>query len=471
MADNNSGPTEVDLENSRSSKPRRRFVGRSKGKSSAVAAQDEISIEDSLAMVERKSDPKKSSGTGARQSESASQVPTDILEDARLNQAISLLPSNYNFEIHKTIWQIRRLAATRVAVQFPEGLMIFACTIADILETFGGVEVVIMGDVTYGACCVDDFSAVALGCDFMVHYGHSCLVPVNVTTIKTMYVFVDIGIDTEHFVRTVEKNFEAGTRIALVGVIQFVTALQTCKHVLEEKYPVMIPQAKPLSPGELLGCTSPRLTDIDVIVYLGDGRFHLESIMIHNPLIPAYAYDPYGKKFTRERYSHDEMHSLRQSAIATAKKAKKFGLILGTLGRQGNPKVLEELQERLVKRGIAYEVVLLSEIFPQKLAQFPDVDCWVQVACPRLSIDWGYAFPKPLLTPYEANVALDAVDWQDVYPMDFYAFESLGPWTPNYFSAMATRQREKAKKAADVCGSTDCGSTACGSAAGSCCKS
>ncbi|KAJ2626422.1 Diphthamide biosynthesis protein 1, partial [Coemansia sp. RSA 1694] len=286
MADITSGPTEAVSETSRSSKPRRRFVGRGKGKDSPAAAQGEISIEDSLAMVERKSEPKRPGG-GSRQSESANQVPADILGDALLNQAISLLPNNYNFEIHKTIWQIRRLAAKRVAVQFPEGLMIFACTIADILETFGGVEVVIMGDVTYGACCVDDFTAVALGCDFMVHYGHSCLVPVNVTTIKTMYVFVDIGIDTEHFVRTVEKNFEAGTRIALVGVIQFVTALQTCKHVLEEKYPVMIPQAKPLSPGELLGCTSPRLTDIDVIVYLGDGRFHLESIMIHNPEIPA----------------------------------------------------------------------------------------------------------------------------------------------------------------------------------------
>ena len=32
-----------------------------------------------------------------------------------------------------------------------------------------------MSDVTYGACCVDDYSARALGCDFMVHYGHSCL--------------------------------------------------------------------------------------------------------------------------------------------------------------------------------------------------------------------------------------------------------------------------------------------------------
>ena len=40
---------------------------------------------------------------------------------------------------------------------------------------FGGVETVIMGDVTYGACCIDDFTALALDCDLMVHYGHSCL--------------------------------------------------------------------------------------------------------------------------------------------------------------------------------------------------------------------------------------------------------------------------------------------------------
>lgn len=32
----------------------------------------------------------------------------------------------------------------------------------------------------------------------MVHYGHSCLVPIDVTTIKMLYVFVDIAIDVEH---------------------------------------------------------------------------------------------------------------------------------------------------------------------------------------------------------------------------------------------------------------------------------
>jgi 2-(3-amino-3-carboxypropyl)histidine synthase len=55
-------------------------------------------------------------------------------------------------------------------------------------------------------------------------------------------------------------------------------------------------------------------------------------------------------------------------------------------------------------------VVLLSEIFPQKLKQFGSaVGAWVQVACPRLSIDWGSAFSKPLLTPYECTAALKGI--------------------------------------------------------------
>lgn len=56
-----------------------------------------------------------------------------------------------------------------------------------------------MGDVAFGACCVDDFSASALGADFLVHYGHSCLVPVDVTHLPCLYVFVDIQMDLEHF--------------------------------------------------------------------------------------------------------------------------------------------------------------------------------------------------------------------------------------------------------------------------------
>ena len=108
-----------------------------------------------------------------------SQIPEEILNNADLNAAINVLPSNYNFELHKTIWRIKQSNSKKVALQFPEGLLMFACTIADIIEEFSGAETIIMGDVTYGACCVDDYTARALEADLLVHYGHSCLVPID----------------------------------------------------------------------------------------------------------------------------------------------------------------------------------------------------------------------------------------------------------------------------------------------------
>jgi hypothetical protein len=105
-------------------------------------------------------------------------IPNDITTNASLNEAIALLPSNYSFEIHKTVWRIRSSGAKRVALQLPEGLLLFACPIVDILTRFCGCDCIVMGDVAYGACCVDDIGAKAMGCDLLVHYGHSCLVPV-----------------------------------------------------------------------------------------------------------------------------------------------------------------------------------------------------------------------------------------------------------------------------------------------------
>jgi 2-(3-amino-3-carboxypropyl)histidine synthase len=366
------------------------------------------------------------------------QIPHEILDDPDINAAVGLLPSNYSFEIHKTIHRIRTLQAKRVALQMPEGLLMFATTISDILTQFcPGAETLIMGDVTYGACCIDDYTARALQCDLLVHYAHSCLIPVSVSKIATLYIFVDITIDTNHLVKTLARNITPGKTIAMVGTIQFNSALHNVGPELEaEGLKVVVPQVAPLSKGEVLGCTAPKLAtdaNVDIILYLGDGRFHLEAAMIANPDIPAYRYDPYSRKLTRESYSHDEMLDMRASAIATAKKAKKWGLILGALGRQGNPHTMEMIETYLDRQGIPFVNLLLSEIFPGKLAMFEDVECWVQIACPRLSIDWGYAFPKPLLTPYEALVVLGTQkSWTEeggTYPMDFYANNGLGRTT------------------------------------------
>jgi 2-(3-amino-3-carboxypropyl)histidine synthase len=118
---------------------------------------------------------------------------------------------------------------------------------------------------------------------------------------------------------------------------------------------------------------------------------------------------------------------------------------------------------------------LLSELSKEKLDSFEDqIGVWIQTSCPRLSIDWGYSFNVPLLTPYEAMLSLmtdsewdcNRPDWLTEcenecgntnsccrtndekwreYPMDFYANDSLGHWTPNHISA-EKRQRAAAQK-------------------------
>jgi diphthamide synthase subunit DPH2 len=52
---------------------------------------------------------------------------------------------------------------------------------------------------------------------------------------------------------------------------------------------VSIPQERPLSAGEVLGCTAPRVSgDADALIFVADGRFHLEAMMIANPGLKAF---------------------------------------------------------------------------------------------------------------------------------------------------------------------------------------
>lgn len=538
--------------------PRKRVIGRRAATEKAAAKIHGSDAEHTKSAL--------SSQKPARPPRALNQVPTSISEDSEICAAISMLPTNYNFEIPKTIHRIRTSGAKNVALQFPEGLLLFAPMISDILVHFcPGTDTLIMGDVTYGACCVDDYTARALGCDLLVHYGHSCLVPMTETGgIKTLYVFVTIGIDIDHLVKSIERSFPAGKQIALVGTIQFNTTLHAIVPRLRASgYKPILPRSAPLSAGEILGCTAPTLTspaskvtsqsqqqaqnmpsdtnpavtNADMILYVGDGRFHLESILIASPALRAhtYRYDPYARKLTHETYDHEDMHSLRRTAVRSARETLRlrrqstsgeaqkrsgqllgveasiptsmmgkmsnlserkeikgdesakekaqdpsktnpttWGLILGTLGRQGNPHTLDMITSYLEHRSHPYITLLLSEITPQKLALLSDdVGVWVQVACPRLSIDWGYAFRRPLLSPYEACVALgikESAEWAggdellddgnednmksssqqlsasaatalisadigtrvDVYPMDYYEKNGLGRVRPEH---------------------------------------
>ncbi|RYR72843.1 hypothetical protein Ahy_A02g007062 isoform A [Arachis hypogaea] len=216
------------------------------------------------------------------------------------------------------------------------------------------------GDVTYCAFCIDDFSVATLSIDLLIHYGHSCLVPIDSTTIPYLYVFVDIKIDFSHFVDT------------------FIYVIRAAKPELEKsEFRVLVPQSKPLSAGEFLGCTAPKVSLMDsfsenpensILVFVADGRFHLEAIMIANP----------GIKLFLEEYDHVGMKESRKCAILRAREeARNWSVILWSLGRQGNPNILERLEKNMKEKGYRLIGVML--------------------------------FGKPVLNPFEAEITLGVI--------------------------------------------------------------
>ena len=89
----------------------------------------------------------------------------------------------------------------------------------------------------------------------------------------------------------------------------------------------------------MLGCTSPAISNNQEkgsVIFISDGRFHIESTMIKNPHLDFYQYNPNSKKMTEESYEHEAMYQIRHSEIQRARDAKMFGIVFGTLGRQGN---------------------------------------------------------------------------------------------------------------------------------------
>ncbi len=57
------------------------------------------------------------------------------------------------------------------------------------------------------------------------------------------------------------------------------------------------------------------------MIFVSDGRFHIESTMIKNPHLNFYQYNPYSKLMTEEVYKHEEMHTIRRGEVEKAKSA------------------------------------------------------------------------------------------------------------------------------------------------------
>jgi len=90
----------------------------------------------------------------------------------------------------------------------------------------------------------------------------------------------------------------------------------------------------------------------------------------------------------------------KYAAIALAKDAKRFGILVSTKPGQINIELAEKIKKDLQAKGKEAYILVFNEIKPEKLLGL-DLDCYICTACPRITIENRSEFKKPILNPDE----------------------------------------------------------------------
>lgn len=323
------------------------------------------------------------------------------------------------YEIQRTVEQIRKGKYKSIALQFPDSLLPDAprvqqelkvwlylpplqrfivvrridCVLCTCVDVQNGLEnryerIFILGDTSYGSCCVDEVAAQHLFADCIVHYGRTCLSATS--TIPVVYVFGNAPIDADHCVqlfasqiaasigaeKTIVLLYEPSYRHATTAVF---SALQTRfgerKLVLGDMTTFYNPSEQTATAdatetattsssvfigGQQVNLASEEQQEITAdtfaFLYIGAESAHLTSILLRYSTVECYSYNPSDQSLRREGSTVNRALMRRYFLVQQAKEAQIYGILMGTLGVSKYLDVVHSLQ-KLIKK---YVLALVS---------------------------------------------------------------------------------------------------------------
>jgi len=312
--------------------------------------------------------------------------------------------------------EITKRGAKLILIQLPEGLKTEGPRLAAIAEEAGALAIV-SADPCYGACDLALADAESLGADLIVHYGHSP--QIKQERVPTIYIEVRAKINVKEAVKKAISLLKHWNSIGLVTTVQHVNRLNEAKELLLKagKTVAIGDAGQAKYAGQVTGCDYSNaksiLKEVDAFLFIGGGRFHAIGVALATAK-PTIIADPYEKR----AYSiHDEVQRIlkqRWANISEAKKAERFGILIGLKSGQKRVEEAMEAKEKLEKSGKKATLLALREVTPEALMQFPHVEAFVNTACPRISLDDASRFPKPLLTLEETLVVVGETGWEEL---------------------------------------------------------
>ncbi len=286
-----------------------------------------------------------------------------------------------------SIEELKKLGAGRVLLQIPEGLRTRHSVIVSELEK-EGFEVILSVEPCFGACDIRDTEARDLGCDAVLHIGHSDFgikpkVPVVYDAWKVQFDAVKIF----------RKNsgMLSGYRSAgLLSTIQYADSLVSLKDALDKSgIKAFIGTTGNLRAGQVLGCDFSNATSIegkvDCLIFIGSGNFHSEGLLraTSKPVLYLNAESGRLELLRTDQQKAEVKRALR---IEKARGMKRFAVFVSVKPGQRNTESALKLKKIISSKGKEAVVISADMLSPDKLMGM-GFEVIVNTACPRIYDD------------------------------------------------------------------------------------
>uniref|UniRef100_A0A665WRL8 2-(3-amino-3-carboxypropyl)histidine synthase subunit 2 n=1 Tax=Echeneis naucrates TaxID=173247 RepID=A0A665WRL8_ECHNA len=314
------------------------------------------------------------------------------------------------------------------------------------IEKHSNAKPFILGDTSYGSCCVDEVAAEHVGAECIVHYGRACLSPSK--RLPLMYVFESRPVDVSKCASTFRDLYpDTQSHVVILYDVNYVHAISDLAALLSSDYPNLIASELVIKGEQCCShgqsekqhddteqddkqiiCQFGRqfslknglcITDYSMF-FVGQEGATLRNFMMTWNRCAFCSFDPSTMTGRTELVRINCALMKRYYAIERAKDANVVGILVGTLGVADYLTIIQQLKETIRRAGKKSYMFAMGKLNVPKLANFLEIDIFVLIACPENSLLDSSEFYKPVVTPFEMDMACNNNrEWSEEYVTDF----------------------------------------------------
>ncbi|MBI2675468.1 MAG: diphthamide biosynthesis enzyme Dph2 [Candidatus Aenigmarchaeota archaeon] len=303
----------------------------------------------------------------------------------------------------ESIGKLKSLGAKKVMIQAPEGLKMSLIGFSKQLER-EGFEVLVSVEPCFGACDIRDMEAKALGCDALLHIGHTDFGVKP--AIPVVYEPFKIEYDPTRLLKNNMEELKKYKKICLITTSQFLSSIEKAKAILEKNKIKIYTggHARAGTIAQVLGCdysaALPFEKEVDCFLYLGSGKFHPLGLAVKTPK-PVLALDVEYNKIIDYTKEGEKLRRIKAWHIEKARDMKSFAIYISSKPGQMYANLARHAKKKLEAKGKSVTIIVADMLTKEKIMGM-EIDCIINCACPRIWEDFRL-FGKVILNPEDVE--------------------------------------------------------------------